>query len=308
MVCNASRWYIRMPVKWLVFLVVTFLVLFPNPIQFARHVSHVSDLDAMANPESRGLDAWEEEFRERLGTPPVEGDIAAARETERRNVHSPRAVQEAVQAFVYEKVKYRWDWEVWGAADYMPTVEEMFELAAGNDAGEVHEDCDGRAVMAASLMRRLGYEAHIVTDLRHVWVTTPQGEWMGPGGRKTVVSSPQGNRLDLRTAWSNVPISLSFGVSVFPLSRELVILAAAYVLMLHRSIPRRQAALAGLLLVQGLLFLRCGVLSPQSVSQFNASWPALVGMLHVVTGLLILAWEGRRARRTISAAGEKRQR
>jgi hypothetical protein len=172
----------------------------------------------------------------------------------------------------------------------------MFTKASQTPDGQVYEDCDGRAVVAASLMRRLGYQASLVTDLRHVWVKTPHGEWMGPGGRTTVVSTPQGNRVDLRTLWANVPISLSYGISVFPFWREVIILATAYLLLLHRRMSWRIAAPAGLVLLQGLLFMRCGGLSPQGVSRFDASWPALVGILHLSAGFGVLCWASHRAR------------
>ena len=358
--------------KWLVFLVVTFFVLWPNPWQFSRHLSHLGSLDAMVEPDAPQLAAWDDELRQRLektkslpqhcgtgvspadhpqtggtGVSPVfhhgpearatgearateaasateesratEGPATgskedaeqATNEARRKRVQPPPKspawqAQREVQKFVLEKVKYKWDWDTWGAADYMPTVAEMFAQAAERSDGQLYEDCDGRAVIAASLMRRLGYQADVVTDLRHVWVTTPQGEWMGPGGRKTLVSTPQGNRLDLRTAWQNVPASLSFGISVFPLFRELVILLTAYVLMLHKRTPWRAAALAGLLLIQGLLFMRCGVLSPQSLLRYSPSWPATVGLLHLLAGFTVLWWTTRRAHR--KAARERHDR
>jgi hypothetical protein len=174
----------------------------------------------------------------------------------------------------------------------MPTVAEMFANAAAKD-GVVREDCDGRAVIAASLMRRLGYNAKLVTDLRHVWVSTPHGEWMGPGGKKTVVSTPRGNRVDYASMVSNVPVSLSFGVAVFPLAREMIILLTAFVLMLRPGISGRAALLGCLLLVQGLMFMRLGYLAPQAVSRQVESWPAWLGIAHVMCGFARLAWPQR---------------
>ncbi len=308
-----THWQVRFPLKWLLFLAVTFLVLFPNPWQFARHLSHLGNLDAMVEPDAPQLQAWEGEFRARLAAH-GEGIIAAGGQTalESRETdwpgatspdesalllgRSPTAVQREVERFVYQKVQYQWDWETWGSADYMPTVGEMFTKASQSPSGQVYEDCDGRAVVAASLMRRLGYQASLVTDLRHVWVKTPQGEWMGLGGRTAVISTPQGNRVDLGTVWANLPTSLSYGISVFPFWREVIILATAYLLLLHRRMSGRIAALSGLVLFQGLLFMRCGGVSPQGVAHFDSSWPALVGMLHLLAGFAVLGWTSHRAR------------
>lgn len=296
---RCSRWYVRMPVKGGIFILVTFFVLYPDPRLFVRHVSHLRNLDGMVQPDAPQLKTWEAELQRRLlenrgpesaaGGPPGHWarDLPA------------RRVQKEAEKLVYEKVTYQWDWDVWGAADYMPTVAEMFAKAEETGGGQLFEDCDGRAVLAASLMRRLGYESSLVTDLRHVWVKTPAGEWMGPGGGKTVQSTREGNKLDLASIWRNVPVSLSYGIAVFPLSRELVILVTAFVLLLDRRMPWRAAAIGGLLLIQGLLFMRCGALAPDQLRRFNVSWPAVVGLLHLLGGFILLQWTAYRARHTV---------
>ncbi|MFQ5425177.1 MAG: hypothetical protein ACE5F9_14525 [Phycisphaerae bacterium] len=279
-----ARWYVRVPAKWAVLLLVTFFVLFPDPVRFARHVRHLSDMQAMIQPEAPELSAWAAELQAGIvGESP-----------------RPKQAQAAVQKFVYDKVAYAWDWDVWGSADYLPTVHEMFARAAASGDGQIREDCDGRAVMAASLMRKLGYDARIVTDLRHVWVQTPQGDWMGPGRKKSIVSTARGNRLNARTLASNIPVSLSYGIAVFPLLRELIILATAFVLVLHRRMSWRAAALSALLLVQGLFFMRLGVLAPGGVSFDGSSWAAMIGIAHVVGGFAIVLIASARARRRSS--------
>ena len=205
-------------------------------------------------------------------------------------------VQAAIERLVMEKVKYAWDWDTWGSADYIPTVHEMFVKAKEFPDGQLREDCDGRAVMAASLMKRMGYDAAIVTDLRHVWVATPQGDWMGPGGPKTMTSGPQGNQLSLATAWRNVPVSLSYGIAVFPFGREMILLIAAYVLTLHLRMPRWAAIMGGVLLLEGLLFMRCGALVPINPFAGEKSWPAIVGLVHILGGFIVLLTASSRAR------------
>jgi len=294
-----SRWYVRLPAKWAIFLIVTFFVQFPNPAQFARHLAHLRDMQAMIDPSAGEFDAWLAELNPRFlphsSTPaPSTAPRAGLRPTARQ-------VQRAVEDLVLQKVRYEWDWNLWGSADYMPTVAEIFQKARETD-GVVREDCDGRAVIAASLMKRLGYSPSLVTDLRHVWVETPEGSWMGPGGAKTIQSTPAGNRLQPETAAWNIPISLSYGIAVFPLGRELIILLTAWLLMLRRSTPWKGAAAGLVLLVQGLLFMRLGYLSPETVSPQIKSWPSYVGVLHVVAGLATLWVSGRRPLREGAAA------
>jgi hypothetical protein len=282
-------------------------VLFPNPAQLRRHIKHIANYESMIDADAAELTPWESELRSELK--------ASAEETRKKNKKrnseaphdakkapdgqadwndslSPKHVQKQVERFVYKKVKYAWDWDVWGSADYMPTVAEMFENAKRQPDGIIREDCDGRAVMAASLMRRLGYESSIVTDLRHVWVVTPQGEWMGPGRGKTMRSTKQGNKTDVLATLTNLPVGLSYGVAVFPFWREIIIAAALWLLLARRGMGRTPFFVGGLLLLQGLLFMRTGMIDPASVGG-KASWPAWVGIVHVLVGigyLYVSAW------------------
>jgi len=284
--------------KLLILAAVTFVVLFPNPAQFVRQLRHLSNLQAMIDPKAPQLAKWEAEFRQRLAhmqQPPAQYPISL-------RPLGPRDVQQALQQFVYQKVKYDWDWNVWGSADYMPTVEEMFAQAARAPDGQMREDCDGRAVMAASLLRRLGYQSKIVTDLRHVWVTTPEGEWMGPGRKKSIVSGVGGNRTAIVATLGNVPVALSYGVAVFPLWRELIILATAFLLTLRRQMPWQALVLGAVLILEGLLFMRLGSLAPRGLPGQVSAWPAWVGLAHLAAGFGVLLMFSFRARSAYALA------
>jgi hypothetical protein len=277
-----------MPLKALGFALVTFFVLFPYPRQFARHLSHIKNMQAMVDPQAPQLDTLQHLLDERLR------ETAATQPAVREN---PAAILRHVERLVLDEVHYEWDWNLWGSADYMPTVKEIFDKAAETD-GVLREDCDGRAVIAASLMKRQGYEARIVSDLRHVWVVTPEGEWMGPGRDKTVIATPQGNRIAWGTLISNIPVSISFGIGVFPFAREAIILLAAFLLSLHRKTPPRVAAVGLVLLIQGLLFMRLGYFAPRAVAREVSSWPSWVGLAHVIVGFAVLWRASSRARRS----------
>lgn len=323
----SARWYFRIPLKWAVMVAVTLVVLFPNPIRLRAHIHHLRNLEALIEPAHPRLDAWAVDLGSRLtaiaeasharadgverveslaeSAPLAEGNplrrdpVTAAGED--GGALPPYRVLGEVQKIVYERVAYEWDWNTWGMADYLPTVDEMFAAADARGEGHLREDCDGRAVIAASLMRRLGYDARIVTDLRHVWVATECGDWMGPGMAKALVSSQAGNRADLRAASRNLLPALTFGIAVFPWTRELILVVAGFILLYHRRMPARTAVVGALLLIDGWLFMRCHIPIGQMPGE-GASWPGIVGLLHVIAACGVMCRGSWRARRSVPAA------
>jgi hypothetical protein len=262
---------VRAPIKLLIFAVVLLFVLFPNPRLMVEHIRRLQDLDAMIEPNAPALTNLAEHLEANLPTG-----------------LSRRQLQKHVQAFVYEAVPYDWDWNTWGVADYVPTVGELMAMG--------REDCDGRAVLAASLLQRMGQDAHLATDLRHVWVVAGKDELMGPGGAKSAVSTPTGTRINWRTL-SNVPRSLAFGAAVFPITRELILLITIVVLLAHPRMSPWWLVVGIILLLDGLLFLRLGVhVSPGFRGFTEQLWASWLGLIHAVVGLGWLTWAARRAR------------
>ncbi len=202
----ASR---RCPLKLLIFCVGTFLILYPKLWLLPRTVQRYADMNAVLDPDHPGLEPLAAEVRAGLA------DDA-----------DPATALWRVQQVVCGHVPYAYDWETWGVMEYLPTVDEVLRVG--------REDCDGRAVVAASLLRRLGYQAWLVSDLLHVWVQTPEGETMSPtGNTKLIVATERGSRLTnvARPAvLANLAKGLAFGVAAFPLLRELLILALLVVL------------------------------------------------------------------------------
>lgn len=197
----------RLLVKWAVLGVVTLFALFPHPVLLARHVQHVRNIEALIQPDLPEIAAINREIDARLN--PV-----VTRKDEFR----------AVERHVSEHIRYEYDWFNWGNLDYWPTAAEVLERK--------REDCDGQAVLAASLLRARGFKtAHIVANLQHVWVAVDGEELMGPqkdknlrrvGGR-TVLTLPQ---------WRTV-LASSAMICKFPALRSLLILAAALGLAYH---------------------------------------------------------------------------
>ncbi len=311
----------RAVAKSLIFLFVIVAVQYPSPQRLVRHLRHISDLNAMIDPHVPQLAAWEDEFRATRLAPleqaaasrPASAPAAAPLFTAAasRPVH-PQAVLREVEQFVYDKVRYDWDWNTWNVADYLPGVAELFDAAPSDPDGRLREDCDGRALLAASLLARMGYDARLVTDFRHMWVRVehvapgPDGrptalELMGPGRAKSVVSTAAGNRFDWRTL-SNLPVAWSFGVAVFPWGREAIVFATLMILLMHRRMSRRAAVVGVLLAFAGWHFLRMGVVSVGQVGMAGYAWQerpdmAWLGLAYVLLGCGVLWRASRRARR-----------
>ncbi|MBI4581174.1 MAG: hypothetical protein HY718_15840, partial [Planctomycetes bacterium] len=95
-----------------------------------------------------------------------------------------------------------------------------------------------------------------------------------------------------RVAWSRLldvgpP---SFGMSVFPLKRELIILATAWVLLLPPRIRWRTAAIGLLLLVQALLIIRMAGADPIHPRIGGI----VLGLLNLLAAVVILVWRSPR--------------
>lgn len=229
---NRFRWWVRFPLKTAMFLVLWLAVCFPHPGRLVTHVNRWRNPDALIEPDAPALQPLVEEVRRKI--PP---DAA------------PREALSIVERYVYQRIPYEWDWINWLNADYLPTVAETIERGK--------EDCDGRAVIAASLLRKLGYHAELVTDFAHVWVRTEQGELMGPGKQQAVVATTEGLRVK-PSALAALPRALAYGIAPFPLARELILVFAVWYLLLRRGGGVGCALAALVLLIDGLLFLRIG--------------------------------------------------
>ncbi len=242
-----------------------FLVCFPYPNLFVRHVRHWSNPNALIEPDAPALQPWVEELR-----PELPADLP------------PGEVLKRVERFVRKKVPYEWDWNTWGLGDYLPTVTELIEMGK--------EDCDGRAVIAASLLQNFGFKAQIVTDFTHVWVKTDKGEVMGPGRRNAVVFTDRGLQFHVLVL-AGLPEATVYGIAVFPLIRELIVLFVAWWLLLRTNAGTARSLLALVLLCTGLLVLRkgaCEYLKP-------VQWMQIVGALAMATAVGLLLPRCRRS-------------
>lgn len=261
------HWTRRVPLKGLILALVLLGVTYPNPTLLVRAIRHARNMDALIDDNDPALQPLHAELRHSL-----------------QNVHPddhPVRLR-SVERLVCQKIPYDWDWNTWGVVEYTPTVAEV--LAMGR------EDCDGRAVVAASLLKRLGYQPRLVTDLLHVWVWTEHGETMSPGGPKMFDPTETGRRFNPRSML-NWPTNLAVGLAVFPLSRELILLATIWFLAIHPSAPRRTWALSLFLLLLGLLLFRLAADDPSRIIRTGV-WSAWACLL---AGGAVLGWRFRRS-------------
>ena len=265
---NPKRRLLRWPLKAAFLGVVVLFTLFPNPFLLFRHVQHWSDLASLIDPEEPAIAPLVVEVQARLAAIP-------------EAVTNAQQTLKLVETVVYEHIPYAWDWDVWGCADYLPTAAETMQLGC--------EDCDGRAVVAASVLRKLGHEAELVTDGSHMWVRTESGDTMSPmptaSGRTLIRTTDGRARFDplavvgMQSLLIDWPKSVGFGVAVFPLGRVLIIAAATLLCLFPRSTTVTRVIACAVCVICGLMVLRWQCHDPWNNSLAGA-WMGL-GLLLV---------------------------
>jgi len=128
----------RLPLRVLIVFIITVLALNPSPIRLAEQVVRETDPRMLVQPNSQLI-----------------AEISKKANPSKLGLHE-------FETFIYETLPYTDDYLTWLSADYWPTAEEA--LSKG------FEDCDGRAIVACSILRSLGYESYVVFGLDHAWV------------------------------------------------------------------------------------------------------------------------------------------
>jgi hypothetical protein len=228
-------WPVRWLIKVLAVAIVVFFVLYPRPSLLVRDIHHVRNLNALVQPNDPALAPWAEELAARI--PPHA---------------TPAELHHTVEQFVYDKVPYAFDWQTWGVVDYTPTVDEI--IAKGR------EDCDGRAVIAASLLRHYDPTAVLATDFMHMWVNTSSGPLMHPSGPAALVATKEGYRINWRNALDITHPAI--GMALYPFGRELIIFVAVWWALCDPRMRARSLLLAALLALNGVLMIRLAASNP----------------------------------------------
>lgn len=263
---ETESWRRRL-LKSCLLLVVVGLCLFPRFWLVPALVSRSLNLEGLLQPDHPGLAPLETAVRARIG----QQDAPRERDTFK-----------AVESVVLEHIPYAFDWETWGQMEYLPTLDEV--LGAGR------EDCDGRAVVMASLLRRMGFEAHLATDFLHMWVVGPKQLQAGSlGGEPSLVATSRGTRVSWATPRlaANFVRGLGFGIAVFPWTREAILVCAALLLTLHPRVSVLRATI-GVLLVLAT-WISCRWIGQRLWVLGDAA--LIVGCF---IGWCLLAWPGRK--------------
>lgn len=142
----------RILVKWLIAVSLVLVVLNPNLKRAVLQVKHTLHPDTLIQPHFSGI--------ERVNAQ-IDRWIAAD-----RGRHSEARL---VARFVVRQIAYVTDYENWGNLEYWPTAQEAWQKG--------QEDCDGRAVLATSLLRSRGYHsARLIVGLDHMWIKVDENE------------------------------------------------------------------------------------------------------------------------------------
>lgn len=206
----------------------TLFLLFPHPGRAAREISAVSNPNALVAPDDPAVAALSAE---------VDRAMPAALD---------RAGQVAwIEAFVDRRIAYANDWDQWWNVDYWPSPSET--LAAGR------EDCDGIAVVTASLLRRRGFDARLEASIQHVWVAVGEERILGPG-KETNFDGQRWTLPSVRALldWSR------YGLGAFPFWRWALL--AAWLSICVRAPNARRASVEGLAFLGAILACKLAAL------------------------------------------------
>ncbi len=263
----------RAGLKLALLTVVVLFALFPNPVLLVQQIHHLLNVEELIQAD---LPAMPEINRE------IDGLLAS---------NAPAMTEfKAIERFVYRRIAYQYDWHGWWNLDYWPTAAEVWERK--------REDCDGRAVLAVSILRSRGYaEARLVANLQHVWVAVGTNELMGPmadknfrreGGKvvdgklvgaKTVITLPA-----LKTLLDSLAMTCKF-----PAWRVVLMLVTLLALFFHPAVDAgRFAMLSTMMLVGYAIFLDwCVRRVDRDAPDFDWNFPVAVAL---ILGSLLLAW------------------
>lgn len=120
-------------------------LLFPHPGRAWREIRTLRDPNAMISPED-----------------PAVADLSAEIDAAMPGTLDRPAQIAWIEGFVEKRIVYTNDWDQWLNVDYWPTPSET--MASGR------EDCDGIAVLTASVLKRRGFRPRIEASYEHVWL------------------------------------------------------------------------------------------------------------------------------------------
>jgi hypothetical protein len=140
---NNSRWR-RWTAKTLAFCALSILVLNPNVKRLVLQVQHIFAPETLVQTDFDGLLEINQQIDNLMARSPGRSEV------------------KVIEKFVLRNIRYVSDYKTWGNMEYWPTAEEVWRRR--------QEDCDGRAVLAVSILRSRGYpSARLAISLDHMW-------------------------------------------------------------------------------------------------------------------------------------------
>lgn len=208
-------WVGKMMIKIAIFAAILITVLFPNPALLFRQIAAYSNTESLIQTDFPGIEQ-------------INQDVNAALPA---GVTRQQEFQ-AIQRYVYHNIPYAYDWDNWGNVDFWPTAAQVWARR--------QEDCDGQAVLAASILRARGFEsARLVGNIRHIWVAVDEQELMSPDREQTLVREGGKVRLKL-PSWELLLGSTALYFSEFPAFRNALLLIVLIGLCYHPGRSRSQ--------------------------------------------------------------------
>ncbi len=200
--------YWRWLLKCSLFVVVLFFVLNPNLWLFVKQLSNYADVESLIQTDFVGLDAINRDIDARLPPKATKHDEFMT-----------------VQRYVYEKIPYAYDWDNWRNLDYWPTAEHVWQRK--------QEDCDGRAVLAVSILRSRGFSnATLAGNVRHIWVTVGDEGLMSPDTEQNL-RRENGKTIITLPSLSMILQNFAIYWADFPVARNLFLFFVVIVLVYH---------------------------------------------------------------------------
>ncbi|MCE9582590.1 MAG: hypothetical protein K8T20_08870 [Planctomycetes bacterium] len=183
-------------------------LLFPHPRRALREIRMLRDPNALIAP----------------------GDSAVAKLSAEVDANMPKGLDRPkqiawIEGFIENRIVYTNDWDQWLNVDYWPTPTET--MATG------HEDCDGIAVVAASLLKHRGFSPRIQASYEHVWLEV-EGEKILHPDKETDFDGEHWSLpgLKILLPWAR------YSLSAFPLWRWGTLVAWAILVLRWPNRPR----------------------------------------------------------------------
>lgn len=154
-----------------------------------------------------------------------------------------------LEIFIYLRVKHKSDLMQHLTVDHLPTIDEV--LRSGMD------DCDGRAILAATLLLYRGYNAWVLAHPLHYWVEVIQGN----GSHLRILEKKSFDTWYLRFNDRETVFNYVHMIGFIIYEWVLVILMIGFLLSFHQTVYQssfiRLAAkvLAGVVVVTQIIYL-----------------------------------------------------